>query len=228
MIPRLQRESLGTMTYQPNTLEDLEIPPTGRGVLVGMTGSGKTTLARVLLRPYQYVAIFDAKGLIYWEDFERCETLREVVRSKADRISYAPNHKELRDDGFIDGFFEWAYQRQNTFLYVDEVYAVTDRLEIPDHYHAILTRGRERGNGLLSATQRPMLIPSVIMSESENWYVFRLGMEADRKKVEQCIGLSSWQISELPKRRFYYVKADEALTSSPLTLNLGARTIQAA
>ncbi len=73
-----------------------------------------------------------------------------------------------------------------------------------------------------------MLIPSVIMSESENWYVFRLVMEADRRKVEQCIGLLSESVNELPKRRFYYVKADEALVSPPLTLNLKGRTIQAA
>lgn len=216
------------MLYLPDELSDLEIPATGRGVLVGMTGSGKTTLARILLRPFQYVAIYDAKGLIHWEDFERCETLREVVKSKAERISYAPKASELRDEAYIDAFFEWAYTRQNTFVYVDEVYAVTNRLEIPPHYHAILTRGRERGNGLLSATQRPMLIPSVIMSEAENWYVFRLGMEADRRKVEACIGLSAEKIAELPKRLFYFVRADEGLISSPLTLRLRERKLASA
>jgi len=213
------------MLFMPDSLDDLQIESTGRGVLVGMTGSGKTTLARVLLRPFRYVAIYDAKGLIYWPGYERVETLREVVRSKSEKICYAPRAQELRDEGYIDGFFEWSYTRQNTFVYVDEVYAVTQRLEIPPFYHAILTRGRERGNGLLSATQRPMLIPSVIMSESENWYIFRLGMETDRRKVEACIGLKSERIADLPKRRFYYVRADEALISPQLTLNLRERKL---
>lgn len=214
--------------FYPQTFDELEIPATGRGVLVGMTGSGKTTLARTLLQRYQYVAVFDAKGLLYWPGFERQLYLKDVCASKADRIIYSPDARELRDESYIDAFFEWCYLRQNTFVYVDEVYAVTNRLEIPPHYHAILTRGRERGNGLLSATQRPMLIPSVIMSESESWFVFRLGMEADRRKVEQCIGLSSYAISALPKRQFYFVRADESLYSPPLTLRLRHRTVIAA
>lgn len=213
------------MLYRPQEIDELYIPATGRGVLVGMTGSGKSTLARLLLEPYQFVAVIDPKGLLNWQGYERLTTLREVVKSKADKIIYAPEAHELRDERFIDAFFAWVYHRKNTFLYVDEVYAVSYRNEIPPHYHSILTRGRERGNGLLSATQRPMLIPTVIMSESENWYVFRLNMEGDRKKIEQTIGLSQEQIQALSKRVFYFVKADEDLQTPALTLSLRNRKV---
>jgi hypothetical protein len=70
-----------------------------------------------------------------------------------------------------------------------------------------------------------MLIPTVIMSESENWYVFRLNMEGDRKKIEQSIGLDQDAISTLPKRKFYFVKADEDIQSPPLTLSLKNRKV---
>lgn len=213
------------MLYRPQEIDELYIPATGRGVLVGMTGSGKSTLAHLLLEPYQFVAVIDPKGLLNWQGYERLTTLREVVKSKADKIIYAPEAHELRDERFIDAFFAWVYHRKNTFLYVDEVYAVSYRNEIPPHYHSILTRGRERGNGLLSATQRPMLIPTVIMSESENWYVFRLNMEGDRKKIEQTIGLSQEQIQALSKRVFYFVKADEDLQTPALTLSLRNRKV---
>jgi ABC-type oligopeptide transport system ATPase subunit len=213
--------------FRPQELDELYIPATGRGVLVGMTGSGKSTLAKLLLEPYRFVAVIDPKGLLNWEGYERLTTLRQVVKSKAEKIIYAPEASELRSLEMIDAFFAWVYHRQNTFLYVDEVYAVSYRNEIPPHYHSILTRGRERGNGLLSATQRPMLIPTVIMSESENWYIFRLNMEGDRRKIEQSIGLSQEQISTLPKRLFYFVRADEDLQTPPLTLSLRKKQIAA-
>ena len=213
------------MLYRPQDLEELYIPATGRGVLVGMTGSGKTTLAQLLLEPYRFVAVIDPKGLLDWPGYERTTTLKQTLKSKAEKIIYAPEAIELRNLEYIDAFFAWVYHRRNTFLYVDEVYAVSYRNEIPPHYHSILTRGRERGNGLLSATQRPMLIPTVIMSEAENWYIFRLNMEGDRKKIEQAIGLPQEEIQALPKRVFRFVKADEDMQSPALTLNLKTRKV---
>jgi len=213
------------LLYRPQDLEELYIPATGRGVLVGMTGSGKTTLARLLLEPYRFVAVIDPKGLLDWSGYERTTTLKQTLKSKAEKIIYAPEAIELRNLEYIDAFFAWVYHRRNTFLYVDEVYAVSYRNEIPPHYHSILTRGRERGNGLLSATQRPMLIPTVIMSEAENWYIFRLNMEGDRKKIEQAIGLPQEEIQALPKRVFRFVKADEDMQSPALTLNLKTRKV---
>lgn len=213
--------------FRPQSLDELYIPATGRGLLVGMTGSGKSTLAKLLLEPYRFVAVIDPKGLLNWAGYERQTMLKDVVKSKAEKIIYAPDAAELRSVEMIDAFFAWVYHRKNTFLYVDEVYAVSYRNEIPPHYHSILTRGRERGNGLLSASQRPMLIPTVIMSESENWYVFRLNMEGDRRKIEQSIGLDQDAVSSLPKRLFYFVKADEDLQTPPLTLSLRTRKIAA-
>lgn len=213
------------MLFRPNNLEELYIPATGRGVLVGMTGSGKSTLAKLLLDPYRWVAAIDPKGLLQWSDFERVTTLKDFCKSKAEKIIYAPEAHELRDEACIDGFFEIVYRRKNTYTYVDEVYAVSYRNDIPPHYHSILTRGRERGIGLLSATQRPMLIPTVIMSESENWYIFRLNMEGDRRKVEQSIGLAQEEIGRLPKRYFYFVKADEDLSTPAITLSLRTKKV---
>lgn len=202
-------------------ISQMLIPSTGRGVAVGMTGCGKTTLAEFLLSPFQNVAAMDPKGMLRWRGFVRYTRLQDVIKSESTRTIYAANAEELRDPEYHEAFFRWAYDRTNTFVYVDEAYAVTAPSYIPPSLHAILTRGRERGTGILNSTQRPMQIPNVIMSEAENWYVFRLSMPADRKKVcEICPGLNPDEILMLPKREFVYCRADEDYRTRPITLEL--------
>lgn len=189
-----------------------------------MTGCGKTTLAQYLVEAFENVLCFDAKGTLTWPGYSRFTSLRKLVSSansnKRIKAIYAPNAAELRSEEFHEAFFRYVYERKGTFCYVDEVYSVAYRDEMPPHYHAILTRGRERGNGLLSSTQRPMQIPSVIMSESEFWYVFRLSLPADRKKVQDTVGLSADLIGSLPKRQFIFTRADTDQRIGPLTLNI--------
>lgn len=203
-----------------SSLRDIIPPADGRGIFVGQTGCGKTTLARAVLAFYRNVAVLDPKGLIRWQGYRHFTKLKDAMAENPARFIYSPRAEELRDERFAEAFFKWIYSRRNTMAYVDEVYAVTERDEMPDHYHAILTRGRERGIGLLSSSQRPMRIPQAIMSESERWYIFRLNMPGDRKKVEQTVGITSEEIVALPKRHFIHCIADRDLRSGPLTLKI--------
>jgi len=193
-----------------------------------MTGSGKTTLARELLAFSPFVLALDYKGLLSWEGYERYTTLKGTVDSRAPKVIYAPNESELRDAVYHDKFFEFCYKRGNTTVYVDEVYGVAKGNLLPPHYHAILTRGREHGISTYSSTQRPMSLPNVILSESEHWYIFRLTMPGDRKKVEESVAVGSESIQSLKKREFYYVAAEDQIPIGPLILDLPKHTIEGA
>lgn len=184
-----------------------------------MTGSGKTTLARTLLLSRPFVVVYDAKGLLAWPGFQRFTVLQQLAESRHSKLIYAPNHRELQDEATKEKFFEWVYNRQNTTLYVDEVYAVTSRGYIPHYYHACLTRGREMGISVFSSTQRPMLIPQVILSESEHYYVFRLQLPQDKKRIREIVNLESSQIENLPKYLFYYGSSDGEIVG-PLKLRI--------
>ncbi len=83
----------------------------------------------------------------------------------------------------MDRVFWWVLHRGNTYLYNDEAYRVHKNGKAPDGLLACITTGREKGIGMLTATQRPMKIDPALMSESEFGYVFQLRKKEDRERV---------------------------------------------
>jgi hypothetical protein len=179
-------------------------------------------LAEYLLRYRQNVVVFDPKRRIKWKGYTVVNSLKAATRTKG-RIVYRPNHHAIKYwntlDEEIKRAFEWIYLRGDTTLYVDEAYLLTDGEQMPDFYHACLTQGRELGIETWTATQRPMHIPQVVMSEAEHLYAFRMRMAQDRRKVEAMCGLESRYMEGLPKYYFYYASQDDEPVG-PLTLDL--------
>lgn len=195
---------------------DLMPKRTDRALFVGMTGSGKTTLAKYILANKRNVLIYDFKGNIDWTGYKRYTNLRRLIWANPARAIYAPSLHELDNADLHDRFFKFAYLRTNTCVYVDEVFAVTHGQDLPFYYKGCLTRGREKGVEVYSATQRPKDIPQVILSESEHYYVFKLRLEQDRLKIKTITGLSDDSQNGLSKTEFYYLNLD--FTSNKLRL----------
>jgi len=216
-------------------INGVEISPrvSNRAALIGMTGSGKTTLAQIFLSSFPFAVVHDAKGLIKWRGYRRHRSLSSLFADKNydvenvngeirefQRLIYAPGHAEQRDTVAVNEFFRWVYERRRTALYVDEVYRVCRRAEIPEFYHAILTQGREYDITTLSSMQRPKLIPQVVLSESGHFYVFRLLLEPDREKVKETLGFPTERQQALRTHQFLYA-TETGARMGPIRLRLG-------
>lgn len=207
------------MTETLTSLSELRPGRTDRAAFVGMTGSGKTTLARYQLLARKYRVVADYKGRIEWPEYRLCRTFKELVRSKDCALLYRPDYTESTDLDTRAKFWEWIYKRGGTTAYIDELTSITNRNTYPYYYGACLVRGRELGVEVWSATQRPTDIPQIALSESEHIYIFALSLPQDREKVENITGVSRDEISKLKKQEFLYWRQSGGIVG-PVKLRL--------
>lgn len=111
---------------------------------------------------------------------------------------------ELAD--YYEYYFKQFYEIGNMVIYFDEVYAVTQSASIVKPYlNAIFTRGREVAKiGVVACVQRPARIPVVFISEDEHYFIFKLNLAADRKKMSEIVGDDVKQHIKDPYGFYYY------------------------
>lgn len=170
-------------TPAPRALrEPIIVRPEERAGFFGRTGSGKTTIARALLRKAQEkghrTIVFDAKhtyvdGGIKVRDHVNPKLTHQIVR-----VSPDGSESERWNEAFYD-----AWEMGDAILYVDEATLVTPPRTILPGYGRCIRTGREVGLGTWTGSQRPKDIPSVIFTEAEHVFGFRLQWSADVDKV---------------------------------------------
>jgi ABC-type oligopeptide transport system ATPase subunit len=174
-----------------------------RTIIVGKTGSGKTTLAIRLLELYSNVFVLDSKAELRLKNYVVCNTFEQIQKTKYNRIIYAPNASELLDKSVIDDFFSYIYDQKNCCIYIDELLSITQhQFDLTYHLKAILTRGRSRNIACIMSTQSPMRLPHYVLSQAEYYYVFQLRLPQDRRKIYEITGLDEERQKSLRKYEF--------------------------
>lgn len=205
------------MPIQSNVVETI---PTDKHVFVcGITGGGKSYLAERYLTGYDYVVKLDTKdetyerrsqnlspwtGLIDGKDFTCCNKIDELDSIETKKIIYTPPYEEQNEQTFSD-FFNWVFARQNTIIWIDELFSIGSSYKYPAGLGRVYTQGRSKNVGIWACTQRPSGVPSIAMANSTYWFVFDLPNIADRKKIVDMTGIPD--MLQLPDgHNFWYYK----------------------
>ena len=188
---------------------NFQINGADRVFICGKTGSGKTYLSRHLLASLNRLIVLDGKGTLKdWnlEPYNR-DSMRKLRTGQDVRIRALPDLRDQPQE-FFRRVLREAFEAGNVTVYIDELYSVVPPGTLaPPELWACYTRGREFGVGVWSATQRPVWVPLVALSESEHFFMFRLSLQEDRGRLAAFLGREVEEpISDT--HGFFYGKAE--------------------
>ena len=184
--------------------------------IIGKNQVGKTTFAKnKILSKYNRYVFYDPKiqNIDVKHDIlvtTPTELKKVIGNGKYNYILYQPKMVEPVDFDQVceiifkepDGLKSSEYR--GNCLYVDEVMDVSSVNKIERFHKMILTQGSGKGIGMINVSQRPSDIHNTILSESTQFFIFKLALDPDIVKMQKIIGTAADEISYLPYYHFLY------------------------
>ncbi len=195
----------------------LSVPRGTRGILIGQSGSGKTTLALALADtmppPLLVVDTKWSKGIGDWAKSRDVEIVHEFPSLKKLRkgddfaVVWRPEPDLLGEPMALDAHLDdLVRSRETCSVYIDELYQLHRAGRAGPGLIGLYTRGREMGFTTLAGSQRPAWVSAFCLTESDQYYIMRLLMRDDRKKVGEMMGAPQIADEILPEHWFWHAK----------------------
>ncbi len=195
------------------TWNQLRLGRNDRAAIIGQTGCGKTTLAEYLLDDpdKKKTVIWDPKGSEsiskFHPKFKRVGSVSQLIDEAEDRnverLIYTPSPMVAENEDDQERMLAWVYERGYTRLYIDEATSLACGRFSSNILTAVLNRGRERGVSTITATQRPSGVPMNILSEAQWFFVFKLLLLQDKKRVQDMTGITVEEQMTLERFEFF-------------------------
>lgn len=163
-------------------------------LVLGKTGSGKSFLAKTLLKKYDRYIVFDTmdeytNGVIV-DGLSELAVLWKKCHTGNFRIIYRPR----RPEDEIEAIAKLVYECEDLTFLCEEIDLFGSSYKISDEMSDILRRGRHKHITFIGVSQRPYGIHRLFTSQSKEIYVFATNEPRDRDYLKQLLATS--QITE--------------------------------
>ena len=175
-------------------------------LILGKTGSGKSFLAKRLLKKFDRYIIYDTQGE-YTDGvvFERIEELYNFLIKVGDykfRCIYNP----LNIDTEISEICRFAYLLGDCCVLCEEIDLYCSPSYIDPDFNNIVRRGRHKGVSIIALSQRPVGINKIITSQFSTTYSFFQDEPRDIDYLRDRFGKSVNILPHLNFKSFEYAK----------------------
>lgn len=214
---------VGPMTAQNRQLlsrepGEIEMSLADRWLIVGTTGSGKTTATRELLRqlrgfyPGLNIYILDSKAV---GDFDHMGGVMYTRDEPPDPLPSGAGQifvwQPSRDD--LDAYDDWLAKLLKSpdpfVLDIDELSSITTRGgDSPLNFQRLMKQGRGKRKSVVNCTQELAYIPRQVVTQTTHILRFQLLGEYDPRAGNRLVRRAA-RASEPPRFGFYYSRADK-------------------
>lgn len=208
---------------------ELTIDPSERYLFVGKTGSGKTELAKYMLRIVAQsmpVVIVDPKE--FWLGAKPKWAARKEPGTidKPHLVSkFNPRFwvqclqvDEDKEDKRLEAMCYAILKKKNWFIYLDETEDIATAHSVPRYIRRIWKTGRALNVGAWVSTQAPTGIPKMFKSQAEKFFAMRVGDE-DVDTVASIVHAAKEEIRGLGEYEYMFYdnkKMDSAVWQPPV------------
>lgn len=170
-------------------------------LILGKTGSGKTTFARHLVRPLPRVFIVDADfrefGALSFDTFPDLTAYLEKKSPPGNffRVSYTPYTNE----------YPLVFDLSRLVAPVHLVLEEADRFDDPRYcleYEEVIARGRHSGVSIIALSRYPYALPSMLRREATRIIAFHHHEPSDLNWFSDVMGPDTEMLPDLREHEF--------------------------
>ena len=213
-------------------LSNFRLPNAGeRALIVGQSGSGKTTFGRWLIERVHYpVIVYDTKIEPAYDIFPVTSNFDEILplfSESADIVVFRPPDEYLADPKKLDEFLYLHYRCfPGIGAFIDEAYQFHNGVKAGVGLVSLLTRGRSKRIATIVSSQRPSWLSRFAITESNLFYIFLLADSADRKRLADIVPKGEDLLADKFHLYYYESGADCAMYYAPVPLVESTRAIE--